>query len=140
MNGNSKHSTSLIEKHGQVRHDDLCNEKELDCGSEEKPKLSCWEKCTANGEMALLESHHLLINNSPKDPRPTEPAKKKVCDHSMQSRRISMRLKDDDQPEIVDQVHLRTWSKKVNVGTFSTSSGSQSQVKRDVASRRGGGA
>jgi hypothetical protein len=39
-----------------------------------------------------------------------------------------MRLEDDNQP----------WSKKVSVGTMLASSGSASQVKRDVVERRGG--
>ena len=37
-------------------------------------------------------------------------------------------------------MYLKTRNKKVSVGTLSTSSGFASQVKRDVASRRGVGA
>jgi hypothetical protein len=51
---------------------------------------------------------------------------------SMQSRRSSLHLKDDDQPKFVDHVHLRTRSKKVSVGTRLASCSSTSQVKKDV--------
>ena len=60
IDGDLKHSRSLVQEFGLVKQDDECSKKEPKHWSEEKLELFYQNKCTIDEGLAPLESNHLM--------------------------------------------------------------------------------